>query len=90
MKSHNEKVYRYGAFLAKKYQQEVCNIYTTQINKEAESANDRKSYSRVCSNIRLFSEAGYLEQANEIIWEFMQKYKRKPAFVDELKKIQSK
>ena len=59
-------------------------------NKEAEAAHGRESYKRVCSNISLFSKAGYTEQANELIWEFMQTYKRKPAFVDELKKIQGK
>jgi len=85
---HNNEVYRHGEFLASKYPQEVCDIYTAQIIKEAESVHGRESYRKVCSNIMLFSKAGYTDQANELIWDFMQKYKRKPAFVDELKKIQ--
>jgi len=90
LNQHNEKVYQYGAFLAKKYLQEVCDIYTAQINKVAESANDRKSYNRVCANIKLFSDAGYSDKAKSLTEEFKLKYKRKPAFVDELKKIQDK
>jgi len=87
LKAHIDEVYRHGEFLAAKYPQEVCDIYTVRINKESEAAHGRESYKRVCSNISLFSKAGYTEQANELIWEFMQTYKRKPAFVDELKKI---
>jgi len=83
---HMEQVYCYGKLLAGKYPSEVCSIFTSQLDKEASTANSRKSYSTVCSHIKLFAEAGYVEESQKLIESFKTKFKRKPAFVDELKK----
>ena len=84
---HMEQIYHFGESLAGDYPDEICSIYINQLKKEAEAAYGRKSYSDVCSHILLFASAGYAKESQEIMKEFKSKYKRKPAFVDELNKI---
>ena len=87
---HSDQIYRYGEFLAKKYPIEIRAIFTTQLEKEAEAAHHRESYRKVCANILLFAKAGYVEESKEMMNGFKLKYKRKPAFVDELRKAEGK
>lgn len=87
LKKHMEQVYQYGKILAVEYPIDVCQIFTDQINKEAKVAYSRETYRKVCLRILLFSEAGYKDAAIEMTNDFKLKYKRKPAFVDELNKI---
>ena len=87
LKKHTNQIYHYGKFLAAKHQNDVCAIFIGQIKGEAEAAHKREMYRDVCSHIVMFSKAGYAAEAAELIGEFRDKYKRKPAFVDELKKI---
>lgn len=84
---HTEQIYLYGKLLAEKYTDEVYELFTMQINNDAEAAYGRDAYRTVCSRILSFMEAGYGGKAIEMVNEFKLKYKRKPAFVDELKKI---
>lgn len=87
VKNHTEQIYLYGKLLAEKYRSDVCEIFTAKISSEAEKAYGRDEYQKVCVNISSFADAGYKSDAIEMINEFKLKYKRKPAFVDELKKI---
>lgn len=89
MKKHTDQIYGYGKLLAGKYSTEICAIFTGQINKEAEDAYGRESYRKCCSRILCFAEAGYKAESIEMIADFIFKYRRKPAFVDELNKIRS-
>ncbi|MCL2009528.1 MAG: hypothetical protein FWG71_03140 [Synergistaceae bacterium] len=86
VKKHAEQICRYGELLAEKYPIDTCAIFTEQINKEAESAYGRDSYREVCSRVTCFAKAGYKAEAAKMVSDFKLKYKRKPAFVDELKK----
>jgi hypothetical protein len=87
VKKHKEQIYDYGKLLAKKYPADVSAIFIRQISKEAEIVHGRESYRRVCSYISCFSEAGFRLESAEMIERFKIKYKRKPAFVDELNKL---
>ena len=87
LKKYPEQIYIYGNLLSKKYLLEISVIFAGQINKESETAYGRESYNKVCSHIICFAEAGYKAEAAEMIDDFKLKYKRKPAFVDELVKI---
>jgi hypothetical protein len=87
LKKHPEQVYNYGKLLSEKYLPDIRAVFAGQINKEAEAAYGRESYNKVCLNILCFAEAGYKPEAAEMIDDFKLKYKRKPAFVDELLKI---
>jgi hypothetical protein len=73
--------------LAEKYSSDVWTIFSEQIDKEAELASSRDMYSAICVRTRRFKEAGYQAETAEKISEYKIKYKRKPAFVDELNKI---
>jgi len=84
---HTREIYCHGEFLAREYPSQVCSIFTTQLIKEAESAYGRESYGKVCAHIVLFANAGYADESKALIDEFRIKYKRKPAFVDELNKV---
>jgi hypothetical protein len=87
VQTHTEEIYDYGKLLAEKYLSPVRDVFIGQLNKEAERAYGRESYSRVCSNISCFAEVGYYDEAIKMINEYKTKFKRKPAFVDELSKI---
>ena len=87
VKKHTEQVYHYGKLLAEKYPLEICAVFTEQITKDAAAAYGRESYNKVCSRILCFAQAGYQAESIKMINGFKSEYKRKPAFVDELKKI---
>jgi len=84
---HPETVYTYGATLAPNFKKEVREIFLTKINLEAEKAYGRESYQFVCNHIKLFGGAGYAADAADLTVNYKERYKRKPAFVDELNKI---
>ena len=87
LKKHSDQVYRHGKFLAEKYPTVVCDLFTNQLKREAHAAHKRDLYREVCSHIEKFSDSGYKNEATELIKELKDRYKRKPAFVDELTKI---
>ena len=84
---HADYIFDYGEILAGKYPIDTCAIFTEQINKEAEAAYGRESYRQICSLIICFAKAGYKAEAAKMVSDFKLKYKRKPAFVDELKNV---
>ena len=87
---HPEEVYAYGKFLAEEYEGGVRSIYYNQIRREAEKAYGRDSYQAVCRHIENFAQAGFAPVAMALIEDFMQLYKRKPAFVDELRQAEKR
>jgi hypothetical protein len=86
VKKHTETIYLYGKILAKEYPDIIRDILITQIDKEAETAYGRGAYQTICSRIEYLADSGYQPDATEMINNYMQKFKRKPAFVDELGK----
>ncbi|GHU79789.1 hypothetical protein AGMMS49992_32180 [Clostridia bacterium] len=87
VQSNPHNVYTYGAQLASQYSDAIYSIFITEIGKEAARANNRKDYAAVCGRIKTFRNAGFMEEAGTLICEYKIKYVRRPAFVDELKKI---
>lgn len=69
------------------YDKEAEAIFVEEISENAESANNRSQYSRVCKLITVMQKAGYLERAAALIDTLKQQNKRRSAFVDELNKI---
>jgi len=88
LQAHPEEVYAYGKFLAEEYEGGVRSIYYNQIRREAEKAYGRDSYQVVCRHIENFAQTGFAPVAMTLIEDFMQLYKRKPAFVDELRQTE--
>ena len=87
-KKHPEQIYLYGAALATQYRDKVRGVYLKLLKKEAEKAYGRSAYQVVCGHIENFAGAGYMPAAAALIEEFKLLYKRKPAFVDELRKTE--
>jgi hypothetical protein len=85
---HPEDVYTYGKFLAGEYEGGVRSIFYNQIRREAEKAYGRSAYQKVCGNLEVFAHPGYAPVALALIEEFKLLYKRKPAFVEELREME--
>jgi hypothetical protein len=88
VKAHTEQIYSYGKLLASTYPDDICTLFTESLHKEARAAYGRGAYREVCVHIACFAKAGYPAEAAEMISDFRLTYKRKPAFVDELGKVQ--
>lgn len=78
----------YYNYLIPEFSNEVYDIFRGYILETASKATSRKDYHVVCSIIKKLSNAGGEDAANEIIDMLMTKYNHKPAFKDELQKIQ--
>jgi hypothetical protein len=70
--------------LLKDYRVEVYKVFMRLISDEARVAANRKDYQKVCSHLRLLAKVGGEKEASELIETFMQIYKRRPAFQEEL------
>lgn len=68
--------------------EQVKEIFIHYIRSIAEHSSNRKEYRSVCKIIRTFNKVTDHETTVEIITELEQRYHRKPAFLDELSKIQ--
>jgi hypothetical protein len=90
LRLHQEQVYDYSAALTTRYGDDVHGIFLAQINSEAEKANCRDAYRKVCEHIEIFAAAGYASSAAKLIMDCKLRYKRRPAFVDELRQAEEK
>ena len=77
----------YADKLFRVYKKEVADIYEFFIKEEADRASDRKRYKALCKYIKEFLKYADLERKTKLVDELLEKYKKKPAFVDELNKI---
>ena len=80
------ELYRY---LLPDYEHELLPLFEALIRKSASAASNRSAYQSVCEIIRHFKKACGDAGAFAIINELLETYKRRPAFVDELRKIKN-
>ncbi|MDR3293356.1 MAG: hypothetical protein LBT20_04545, partial [Clostridiales bacterium] len=66
------------------YKNEISQIFEPYIFSQAEQASDRSSYQKVCITIQHSAKACGIEFAKPIIQTLYEKYRKKPAFLDEL------
>ena len=69
------------------YAEEINKIFLEYINKQALQASDRSQYHAVCDIIKEYAKVCGKTRVAEIISELKTQYVKRPAFVDELKKI---
>ena len=74
--------------LVKDYFNEVNELFQSYIQLEAEQSNNRSKYQHVCSQIKLYKKVCGDDNAQLMIDQLKQKYPRRPAFLDELGRIQ--
>lgn len=76
-----------SGYLLQDYEDEVNNLYIRYIELEAEKSTDRKQYQKVCSIIKQYEKIAGTIRVQKLINTLTQKYRRRPAFIDELEKI---
>jgi len=85
-----QEVYNFGEKLVTKYPEKIYDLYSQIIREEAEEAGERKSYRKVCKRILELNKLGGVENARLLVNEFLEKYYRRPAMIDELQKIENR
>jgi hypothetical protein len=78
---------QYTPYLIKDYAPELIPIYKNAIERAAERTWDRSSYHQLANYIVKMSEiSGGIEPARQLACQLMEKYNKRPAMKDELKK----
>ena len=78
---------RYADLLKDSYADEVDKLYSKHIRAVAQSSSKRSAYQDVCSLIRRYKNIAGQDNAAQLVDELRVLYKRRPAFVDELSKL---
>lgn len=68
------------------FKEKSRNLYEQYIRNEGEKASGRSEYASLCKKLKDFSVKCDTELAKKIVSDFRELYRRKPAFMDELKK----
>ena len=84
---HDSAIVKLYPHLLPEYRFELEILFAGYVRKEAENASNRNQYSNVCSIINHYKKACGSQKASEIKNELLQKYSKRPAFVDELKNL---
>lgn len=82
-----KSVFRYGDVLAVRYREEVYSLCMAVIRKDSERAGNRREYRALCGLIKSLAGFGGQAEAKAMITELRQKYPRRPALLDELRRI---
>lgn len=90
VKSHRYLLKDYFKTIAKKYPEESFAMFYEYIVFTAKQSGSRPEYQSVCSEIAVLYNAGGKEKAKQLINFLKNEYKRKPAFQDELRKLNIK
>lgn len=74
-------------YLIDNHLSEVNSLFVDMIMYDAENASERRLYKQVCKDIKKYKKACGETNSRKLIEELMNKYPRRPAFLDELQKI---
>lgn len=78
---------QYEKYLSKDYAVEISELYEAEINKSLLRTADRKHYAEVCRYLRRMIKLGAREKVDSMIEKFRKEYVKRPALLDELKKV---
>lgn len=81
-------IFRYGPQIAKEYPEEAAMVYRAKIEEMAECAADRNRYQEICRYLKELAAFGGTDMIQMIITDFRFKYKRRPAFMEELTELE--
>ncbi|WP_042146627.1 hypothetical protein [Paucisalibacillus sp. EB02] len=76
------------SYLLKEYKGRVKEIFHMYILSEAKQAINRKEYRNICKKLKVYKEALGEAKFEEMVSTLKNMYERKPAFVNELEKIE--
>ncbi|MCB0706985.1 MAG: SWIM zinc finger family protein [Saprospiraceae bacterium] len=77
----------YYPILAEPFPEEYAHLYAFCASDEIDQASNRKEYRQICKYLTKMTQIGGLELAINLRQEWMETYKRRPALLDELKKL---
>ncbi|PTQ84946.1 putative Zn finger protein [Trichococcus patagoniensis] len=87
VRENPEYIVKYADILKGNYTEEVAILYGNHIRTAAKSSTKRSAYQDICSLIRRYQNIAGKDSAAELMNELLVLNKRRPAFVDELGKI---
>lgn len=77
----------YDKYLIPYFAAEIADLYETTFRKLAKRASDRKDYAECCRWLRRLKKLGEKDRVTGLIKEIAAANLRKPAFLDELRKV---
>lgn len=78
----------YGRILQKEYPEEILQKYRTEVEKMAVRTSDRKTYQYLVSLLRSMKKIkGGSKMVEEIVDDWRRRYGKRPAMMDELRKL---
>lgn len=86
-REHIYSITEFYRHLLPDYEDEVNEIFLEYLHRQASQASDRSQYRTVCDIIKEYAKACGHINADKIIESFKANYVKRPAFMDELKKI---
>ncbi|HAQ08714.1 MAG TPA: hypothetical protein DCR24_14840 [Bacillus bacterium] len=87
IKRNHARIIDLYPYLIENHLSEVNRLFVETIEDEAERASDRKKYKKVCKTIKKYKEACGEVNSRKLIENLISKYPRRPAFLDELKRL---
>lgn len=87
IKDNPDYIEKYAEKLAVSFNEEVIILYEAFIYTAASNANNRKQYQAVCGKIKKYKKIAGPKKQDELINELIHLYQKRPAFVDELRKL---
>lgn len=76
-------------YLLEDYPSRVEDIFSKYIIQEAENASERKEYRELSKKLKVYQEAAGDSKFYEMVQALKETYNRKPAFVNELEKVEN-
>jgi len=83
---HQGAIVNYHTHLLPEYRKEAGELFCTHIQYQAERADNRRHYQDVCELIKKCDKA-CPGATSFVCVEIIEKYARRPAFIDEMRKI---
>jgi hypothetical protein len=87
VKANPSAIEDYALRLVEGYRAEVERIYSNQIYYAAEVSSKRKDYQRVCAMLKRYKQIAGQAGQTEIVHRLEAQYNKRPAFLDELTKL---
>jgi len=87
IRENPQSIETYAGMLKEKFKGEVIEIYQAYIKGAAGAARNRRDYQSVGRIIKQYKKIAGQKNQDKIIQELVIFYKKKPAFVDELRKV---
>ena len=84
---HPFNIEKFETNLKSMYPEELKDLYEKAVRNYASHASDRRAYKECCRLLRRMKKLGDKKRVDALIHEFAITYKKRPAFLDELKRV---